>query len=279
MVKVPCGVQENGEPCVIFIDGYLQKALDRCKIRVQKHNWDYVCIVAGLPGSGKSTFARTIARYCDHNFNLSKVAFTANEFIKLTNNVEDYSAVILDESFQSLNTRVTMTPAFIKIINHLQIIRQKHLFIILCLPNFFDLTKGVAVFRASHLFLTYDTKVGRRGQFVAFDRSRKRRLYVKGNKYMNYYAVDANFRGRYTKNTMIMPEEAYEKRKLAHLLAQEQKVKEKEEKKKPKGLRYDQMIGVINKIGGTNTELAKLLKCDRKTIYLVKKWAETQENR
>lgn len=223
MVKVVCGKTKTGEDCEIYIDGLLKKDLDGVKERVIKHNWDYVAITAGIPGSGKSTFVRTPARYCCHWFGLEYVVFTVEDFIKVTNNCPEFSSVVLDESFQGLNTRVTMSPAFIRLINHIQIIRKKHLFIFLCLPNFFDLAKGVAVFRASHLFITFSRKDGRRGRFSAFGRSEKRRLYVRGMKYMDYNAVRPNFVGTYTKNSIILNEKGYEKRKDAHLKAQEKK--------------------------------------------------------
>lgn len=218
MVIVVSGKRwDNGKPCEIYVDGKLETALNIAKIRVKKKNWDYVSVVAGIPGSGKSTFARTIARFCCPWFDLSYIAFTDKEFIKITNDAPEFSAVILDESFQSLNTKIVFTPEFLRIINHLQIIRQKHLFIILCLPNFFDLSKGVAIFRASHLFVTYASDKGDRGRFLAFGRAEKRKLYVKGSRFMEYNAVKANFYGKYTMNASILPEKAYEDEKIRHL--------------------------------------------------------------
>jgi len=229
MVLVVSGEDHKGKPCKFYMDGYLKNTLDVSKRRVEK-NWDYVCIVSGIPGSGKSTFARTIARYCCPWFNEKYIAFTDEEFIRITSTCENNSAVILDESFQSLNARMTMSKSFLRIINHLQIIRQKNLYVILCLPNFFDLSKGVAVFRASHLFITYASADGMRGKFLAFGRDEKRRLYVKGGKFMNYNAVKANFMGRYTTNENIVKEKVYERMKLKHLLLEQQKLEKKSAK-------------------------------------------------
>lgn len=220
-----------GNKKTMFIDGLLQKSLDIAINRVKKKNWDYVAVVAGYSGAGKSTLARTIAKYCCPWFDENYIAFTGKEFVKLTNNAPEYSAIILDESFQSLNTRNVMNPEFQKIINHLQIIRQKHLFIILCLPNFFELTKGVAIFRSSHLFVVYADDDGDRGRFLAFGRDKKRLLYIKGAKYMDYGCEKANFFARFSRNQDIVDESKYEEMKRNHLMEQEEKKVNKMETK------------------------------------------------
>lgn len=210
----------DGNPLNLIIHEKLAQNLKVAYKRVTQKNWDYVAVVAGLPGAGKSTFVRGPARFLCPWFNESYVAFTDKEFIQMTNTVPEYSSVVLDESFASLNTQVNRTPEFLRIINHLQLIRQRHLFIFLCLPNFFDLSKGVGVFRASHLFLVYSGDDGRRGEFRAYDRERKRRLYVKGYRYLDYACVSANYNGRFALNTGVVDEQKYEERKREHLLAQ-----------------------------------------------------------
>ena len=217
--KVLRGLHHSGKPMFLKVDPKLQRTLNDVIKRVKEKNWDYVAIVAGLPGAGKSTMAQTLAKYCDETFDESKIAFSDEDFIRITNEVPEYSSVILDESFQSLNAKISMSSAFLRIINHLQIIRQKHLFVFLCLPNFFDLSKGVAVFRASHLYVAYPNEVGDRGRFLAFDRDAKRELYIRGSKYMNYNAIKANYFGQFWENDVV-PEKLYERMKLTHLQSQ-----------------------------------------------------------
>lgn len=222
--------------------------------------------------SGKSTFARTIARYCCPWFNLSYIAFTDDEFIEITSSAPNFSAVILDESFQSLNSRIIWTPEFLRIINHIQIIRQKHLFIILCLPNFFDLSKGVAIFRASHLFVTYATDKGRRGRFLGFGRDAKRRLYIKGSKFMDYDCVRSNIKGKYTLNRNILAEEEYEERKVKHLLEEQKKILQRKTKKTDR----DDIINKLKKEKGWKVkEIGDITGLERAMVYrILKKYKE-----
>jgi len=270
---VSIGPDKFGKNCLVKIHLLHADTLDFAIYRVKKKNWDYVSVIAGLPGSGKSTLARVCAKYCCPWFDLDHVAFTADEFVNITNTCAEYSSVILDESFASLNSRTTMTPDFLKVINHLQIIRQKHLFIFLCLPNFFDLAKNVAIFRASHLFVTYPTEEGDRGRFLAFDRDGKRVLFVKGMKFMDYNCVKANFIGDFWLNRRICDEEVYESMKKKHLIEQEKKVEKKLDGS------WDRNTAVYlakEKYGLKMAALVDMFKLDDTTIWkIVKEYKRT----
>jgi hypothetical protein len=273
--KIKIGVKENGSPKIMRIDSLIRVELDKVKTRVKKKNWDYVALVAGIPGSGKSTLARTFARYFCKWFDESYIAFTGDEFIDITNNCPEYSSVILDESFASLNSKVSMSEDFVKIINHLQIIRQKHLFIFLCLPNFFDLAKGISIFRSSHLFVTYADAEGNRGHFLVFDRDNKRKLYVRGGKYMDYNAQKANFYAKFWENNDILNLNLYEDMKNRHLLAQN----EKELKKiTNKSSRDEVLFKLHQEHGWSAVDLATLANIDKSVVYKLLKKNENRGN-
>jgi hypothetical protein len=220
MTIVTSGLDYEKKPCEFYLDENLKKNLDLVKDVVLKKDFDYVALVCGLPGLGKSNFAQSCAKYCCPSFDETFIAFDSEQFINLTNTCPSHSAVILDESFASLNSKVTMTADFVRIINHLQIIRQRNLFVFLCLPNFFDLNKGIAIYRSSHLFVCYGREFGDRGSFAGFGREEKKKLYILGSKFMNYQCVKPNFRGRFVKQKAI-DEEVYKSLKLKHLQAQQ----------------------------------------------------------
>ena len=221
MVLIKSGLNHKGEVCEFFMEENLVKNAEPVKKVVQTKDFDFVTIIAGIPGAGKTNFSITLAKFFDPDFNIDKICFTADDFISVTNQCPKHSAVILDESFASLNTKVGMSTDFLRIINHLQLLRQKNLFIILNLPNFFDLHKGISLYRSSWLFVVYSESFGLRGTFSAYDRDSKRILFVKGSKYMDYNCVRPNFRGRFTRQKAIDDEE-YEKRKREHLEQQNQ---------------------------------------------------------
>ena len=57
----------------------VRNEFDKVKKLVNKKEWDYVSVVAGLPGAGKSTFARGAAAYCCPWFNLDYIVFSVND--------------------------------------------------------------------------------------------------------------------------------------------------------------------------------------------------------
>lgn len=225
MVMVTSGVTPTGEPCEFYLDENLQRNIDEVKKVVgtgttKGKDWDYVSIIAGTPGTGKSNFAMNLARYCCEWFDLSYVAFTAKQFIDLTTNCKKNSSVVLDESFASMNIRAGVSKDFVRVVNHLQLVRQRNLYIFLCLPNFFDLQKSIAIYRTHHLFVCYSPNFGDRGSFAAFSRDAKKLLYIKGRQFMNYHAEKPNFRGRFVKAKCV-DHEAYERLKFENLKEQE----------------------------------------------------------
>jgi len=226
MTTVTSGLNWKGEPCEFYMNVMLYNSMTQIREIVKTKDFDYVSIVAGLPGMGKSNFAITLAKFCDENFNVDNIAFTADQFIEKTINAPKGTAIILDESFSSMNSKVSTSKDFLRIINHLQLIRQQNLFIILCLPNFFDLGKAISIYRSMHLFVVYGAEFGKRGEFACFNRDKKRNLYVKGIKYMNYMVETPNFRGKFYQQKAI-DDKVYEKLKYEHLKANDEQLTEK----------------------------------------------------
>ena len=219
-----CSCCPDGKKHKLYVADTIAENLQRSKVAVLTKGWDYVCIVSGLPGVGKSTFAQSIAKFFDSKFESCQICFTAKEFREKTALGKKGQAFILDESFADLNTSLSKDPEFIATINHLQLIRQKNLFLILVLPDFFSLSKNIAIFRANHLFVPYSEDYSH-GDVAVFDREAKRELYIKGKQFLNYQAYPPNFRCDYQKSWFV-DEQDYLKRKEQHLIEQA-KVKEK----------------------------------------------------
>lgn len=221
---VYCTCCPEGKKKQLYIADLIAENLRRTKLAVAKEDWDYMAIVGGIPGVGKSTFAQAIAKFLDPNFEQDQICFTAKEFVKKTENGKKGQAFILDESFADMNSSLYKDPEFVALLNHIQAVRQKNLYLLVVLPDFFTLIKNVAVFRASHLFVPY-TKDYSRGDVAVFDRESKRQLYFKGKKECDYKAVHPNF---YTDFQMhwFCDKKEYDKRKLEHLSKQKE-VKER----------------------------------------------------
>ena len=215
---VYCTCCPEGKKKQLYIADLIAENLRRTKLAVAREDWDYMAIVGGIPGVGKSTFAQAIAKFLDPNFEQDQICFTAKDFVDKTEKGNKGQAFMLDESFADMNSSLYKDPEFVALLNHIQAVRQKNLYLIIVLPDFFILIKNVAVFRASHLFVPY-TKDYSRGDVAVFDREAKRQLYFKGKKECDYKAVHPNF---YTDFQMhwFCDKKKYDERKLKHLTEQ-----------------------------------------------------------
>ena len=237
------------------------------KDHVLNKEWDYVCIVAGVPGSGKSTFARGAAKFCCPWFSMEDIVFTADDFIKRTSTCPDFTAIVYDECFEAMNSRTSMSLDFQRIVNHLQLLRKRHLFIFLCLPNFFDLSKTISIFRTRHLFYTYVTSDGIRGKVAVFGVDNKRELYVRGQKFVNYNAYKANFVTKFMKNAWIVNNDEYEAKKDILLTARSRELAEKASgkttKEDAKAVKIS--LGLFNQ-GFTRKQVAAMMNMTYNTL-------------
>ena len=56
-----------------YLDGRLKRQLDLIKRRITKKDSDYVLIVDGEEGSGKSVFVQQICYYIDNNYSIDNM--------------------------------------------------------------------------------------------------------------------------------------------------------------------------------------------------------------
>jgi hypothetical protein len=71
--------------------------------------------------------------------------------------------------------------------------RQLNLFVIIVLPTFFDLDRYFAIWRTDTLFHLYFDKKGKRGRYIMFPFTKKKKLYILGKKMYNYNTVKSPY--------------------------------------------------------------------------------------
>jgi predicted XRE-type DNA-binding protein len=146
----------------------------------------------------------------------------------------------------------------------MQTIGQNNLYHIFVLPDFFSLSKTVANFRTSHLFVVYAEDY-ERGRFAAFGRLKKAKLYEDGKRYSNYQATEPNFRGRYV-GKWFLDEEKYKVLKKKH-----QEEQAKVVVKVSKGnMQRDKLIKwLVEKEGYKEQEIGDVLGVSQPAISMV----------
>jgi hypothetical protein len=200
MVKVQKG-EHN-----FYIDGYLKANLDHVYKSVTKNDYDAFIVVTGREGFGKSTLAGQVALYLDPTFNLDRCCFTTQQFQDAAEKAEKYQAIVFDETMGYLSSRGAMSSFNRDLIKIFSEMRSKNLFVLLCIPNFFELDRYPAMHRSTGLLYVY-----KRTRFGSYDYPTKKKLYLIGKKYYTY-SVPPNFRGVFVKYFVYNPEE-YERKK------------------------------------------------------------------
>lgn len=198
-----------------YMDGYLKSNLDDLKEDVLR-DFDAFLIVDGRERFGKSTLAMQVAFYLDNTFCLARVCFTIEQFVEAVNNAEKYTAIVFDEAYGYLNSRQAISKFNKTLIKIFAEMGSKNLFIIICIPNFFELDKYPAIHRSTSLLHVYE-RANYKAKFGAYNFNTKVKLYSLGKKFYDFRKVAPNFTGDFTKFFPIDKEE-YEKKKRESVL-------------------------------------------------------------
>jgi hypothetical protein len=191
----------KGSPDGIYIDGYLKKRLDFIR-KIIKKNWDCVILIDGEERSGKSILGMTIGYYLsDTNLNENNFASGIQDCAKKIKELPDKSILIVDEGSLVFSSKDAMSKAQKQLIKILDVVGQKNMIFIICLPSFFDLNKQIAIRRSKVLLHVYkNAKDWERGKFAFWNSQKKSKLYLLGKKnYGEYKYPPPDFYGRFLK--------------------------------------------------------------------------------
>lgn len=249
---VVVNVKVGEEALALYMDGQLHEQLTKSVVpAVQKKDFDYVFVIDGPEGSGKSVLGFQIAKILDPNFNLNNICFTPQEFIKVVTTSKPHSCIVFDEAFTGLSSRSSLSEMNQLLVTLMMEMRQRNLFIILIMPSFFMLDKYAVLHRAKGLFHVY-LRNGKRGYWNFYNQSRMKKLYIEGKRYYEYYSqrprIFGVFRNQYTIN-----EEAYREKKGSALKGKKRKTRAEAYKEQ-----RDISLWIMYKeLGLTQTNIAK----------------------
>lgn len=221
MVMVPFNVEGRKET-EYYMDGYLKQNLDILK-KINKKDWDFVILLSssGIPRVGKSVHGQQIAYYLDPTFTLDHMCSSAEEFQRKTKKLAQkglkYKAIMYDEAKFGLDAKRAMETVTKTLLDFFAECGQVNAFLILVLPDFFDLKKELCLNRSICLINCYYKGEFERGYFNFYGRTRKKYLYIKGKEYHNYNAGKPDFRGRFT-DFYTVDEKEYRKKKRESLI-------------------------------------------------------------
>jgi len=181
-----------------WIDGFLLSKLENMK-KIQAKKWDGVLLVDGKERSGKSVLAMIMGWYLSE-CKMTKMNFASglNDAAEKIGNLPDGSVLVVDEGSIIFSSKDSSNNEQKKLIKLLDVIGQKNMIFIVCLPCIFDLNKTIAVRRSLFLCHVYPDEEYNRGNFVFFGEKKKAQLYKHGKKnYDSYSYPEADFAANY----------------------------------------------------------------------------------
>ena len=107
--------------------------------RIVKYNRDYVAVITGMEGAGKSTLALLLGQAIDKNFSMDKIIFDYNDYLNLvldrTRHDNKESVIMFDETALTSFSRNSQSDDGKDFVQNLIINRYLNNFQILILPS------------------------------------------------------------------------------------------------------------------------------------------------
>ena len=270
--KYPLGSLPGQRTAGRYIDETLYENIKILAKNVVK-DMTYLAIITSSTlevGTGKSVFAQQLAeayltalnKY--HKFDLKismeNIVFTPKDIIERSFQVPRYSIIIADEwedTHYWSELGISLRQFFRKC-------RQLNLFMILIIPNFFQLPMSYAISRSVFLVDVRFSGEFDRGYFSFYNFNKKKALFLKGKKNQDYHVAKPNFMGRFL-DGYVVNEKEYRKEKLRDMLRQEKLEKKPLTEKQQKVKIFKLLHKNLKEI--TTTRLAESFEISRKTAY------------
>jgi hypothetical protein len=188
-----------------YIDSFLYQNLTMmAKKIVEDMTFLAVCFSSTLEvGTGKSVFCTQVGEIWSEimekvhgikvPFDMNNVVFRPEELIERSFKVPKYSFLLLDEWEDSHywgKLGMTLRKFFRKC-------RQLNLFIMIIIPNYFQLPLGYAISRSVFAVDVKFDENFNRGNYDFYNFKAKKELFMKGKKFHNYNVVGATFSGSF----------------------------------------------------------------------------------
>ena len=170
----------NGK-LVVTINRRLWKKVKNLKI-VQEKGYSPVILIDGPRRSGKSTIAKTIMYLLNPYCTINNYVSGLEEAPQKIEQSKDADVLIFDEGSLVANSKEVMSKKNVQLEKIVDVCGVKRLVLIFCMPDFFNISRPIAV---QHSFFLIHVCIGKnleRGKFWYFSTKRKNMLYGYGKK-------------------------------------------------------------------------------------------------
>lgn len=164
-----------------MIDETLSKNLDIIKHLINNKDYDWLHVVTGVEGTGKSTLATELCVYVDPNFfEKDNVITNITELKTCFRNSEKGTAILIDEGAPMFFSRDSMKKETKEATQLLRGLRGKNCFICICMPDFFALDKYIREHRVGSL-----SRVVKRGRAWFYSKSKIEKMLTSSHSVFN----------------------------------------------------------------------------------------------
>lgn len=251
-----------------YMDPIMRSRLDKVRKLVKTKDRDWVCVIDGEEGSGKSVISMMIAKYLDPNFNLNNVCFNSEQFIKKLRDSKKNTAIVSDETYSVASARASLSAMNRNLNTVTSEMRQRNLFVIMVIPSFFDLDKTQAIWRCRALIHVYYDKKGDRGRYIIFPKRHKLKLYLNGKKNYSYSKPKSPLPVCKFKNEYVVNEKAYRLKKYESFKARKMATAlEMKQKERIKRL----IIYLYDEVKLTDEEISTICKIERSMVGKIRR--------
>lgn len=166
---------------------------------IKHYQGDIVLFIDGGEGTGKSTFARQIAKLLDPTFDHNHITYNKDDCMRLYKTLPDWSVILLDESDAGVTRKDTMSKDNKEFASFMRQSRQVHKILIMCGPSIYDIDSYIAEHRVTFLLHCYFYKGLHPGYFRFYNKKDVQNLFYYEKKGRTYNRVP-KFIGRFSKN-------------------------------------------------------------------------------
>jgi len=190
---------DEGNPFSLNV--LLKQRLDRLT-KLVADKWDGMFIIDGRERSGKSNLAFSCAWYLTRGkMTINNISSGLNDCARKIEALPDRSVLVLDEGSTMFSSKDSTGRQQKQLIKIMDVVGQKNMIFIICLPCFFDLNKTIAVRRSLFLLHVRAKELvdsWKREPFYYYDEKAKGILYREGKKKFDSYRYpQPSFDGKY----------------------------------------------------------------------------------
>lgn len=278
--KYPMGSIKGQQTPGRYMDGFLKANIDILAEKIED-DMTFLGLISSSTlevRTGKSSLVQQIGEYYTeavnkmHGTNLTftkdNLVFKAQDLIDRAFKLPRYSCLILDEG-DDLDAAYYSKLAM-QMRRFFRKSGQLNLFILVILPNFFQIPAAIAINRSIFFIDVQFKEKFQRGYFAFYNFKSKRELYVKGKKTYDYSVVRPDFVGQFTQGYGI-PEAEYREAKFKDMMndAETKHIKPQVNETEVKARLLTKIVRNIQKKHPeiTKLELAGVAEISKKTLF------------